>query len=254
MRDEHELPELSNELQSLLEEARQGDPRSEELASLRARFGPLFHGGGGQSGAGQTFRKKMLSIGAAGAAILVGLIAFVIGMRENESITAETETTTIAPTNEHHAVSPEVHREAHVETEVFNVSPAASPTSPEEPRPARHSRRIARDSPAVPTEEAQVTEPEIVRNEPIPDEADEAQLVERARRAARSEPSRALALIAEHAETFPHGALRTEAEVIRVQALLALGQREEARRRADALIESAHGGVYRHRLERMFAQ
>ena len=58
--------------------------------------------------------------------------------------------------------------------------------------------------------------------------ARESVLIDRARSEVKSEPETALKTLAEHKQTFPGGPLTREAELVRVEALLRLGRRDEA--------------------------
>jgi hypothetical protein len=84
--------------------------------------------------------------------------------------------------------------------------------------------------------------------------AEEAALVESARGALGSDPSRALALTREHAQRFPTGQLGMEREIVAIQALQKLGRSAEARERADALLRAAPGGLYEERIRNLFPQ
>jgi hypothetical protein len=74
-------------------------------------------------------------------------------------------------------------------------------------------------------------------------------LIRRAQAALVTDPSRALALAGEHERAFPNGELVQEREVVATEALQRLGQREEAWRRADALLRRFPRTPYRTRLE-----
>ena len=67
---------------------------------------------------------------------------------------------------------------------------------------------------------------------PEPPKISEAQLLDQARVALRTDPKRALQLADEHRRRFPHGVLAEEREVIAMQALKRLGLNDEARTRA----------------------
>ncbi|OJY25907.1 MAG: hypothetical protein BGO98_35515 [Myxococcales bacterium 68-20] len=78
----------------------------------------------------------------------------------------------------------------------------------------------------------------------------ELDFVLRAQTALTSDPQRALAITNEHARTYPSGEFIQEREVIAVEALSKLGQRDEARRRALALVQRHPRTPYAARLER----
>jgi hypothetical protein len=82
--------------------------------------------------------------------------------------------------------------------------------------------------------------------------ARETQLLERARQLLGSNPGQALGELAQHQREFPNGALRLEREFLAVDALLRLGRRAEARKRADRLRASAPGSIYDRRISQLF--
>ncbi len=82
--------------------------------------------------------------------------------------------------------------------------------------------------------------------------ARETQLLERARQLLGSSPGRALGELAQHQREFPNGALQLEREFLAVDALLRLGRRAEARKRADRLRASAPGSIYERRISQLF--
>lgn len=64
-------------------------------------------------------------------------------------------------------------------------------------------------------------------------------------------PASALATVTEHERAYPHGALSQEREVIAIEALVALGRGDEARRRADAFHRVHPGSSHGDRIERL---
>lgn len=77
----------------------------------------------------------------------------------------------------------------------------------------------------------------------------EATILREARGALSGSPARALALCDEHATAYPRGALGQEREMIRIQALLALGRRGEAQARVEAFKKANPGSAYAQRLD-----
>lgn len=123
---------------------------------------------------------------------------------------------------------------------VADEEASASATSAEAENPtSRRPRRTARQGVKV----ASSAEREAIHAErerhTAKTLADENDLYRRVRRAlAQGNPKRALALIEEHAATFPAGVFAREREVARVQALCALGRVMQARR---AVAEAGEG-------------
>ena len=77
----------------------------------------------------------------------------------------------------------------------------------------------------------------------------EAELLEQARSALKSDPSRALARANEHRSRFPGGALVQEREVIAIKALRQLGRTAEADSRADAFAKAFPGSAFQPKLK-----
>jgi len=77
----------------------------------------------------------------------------------------------------------------------------------------------------------------------------EAALLQRARQALVSDPSRSLALVEQHRRLYPRGMLSQERELLAVKALVALGRADSARSRADAFVTAYPGSAYRDRVE-----
>jgi hypothetical protein len=106
------------------------------------------------------------------------------------------------------------------------VSPPPAKIAPEQPKPApvrpRVRTRMALVSQPVPTAEPAPALPSPVTLEQA--------LISRAMTTLRDshQAQEALALLGEHARQFPNGVFRSEAHLLRVEALLALGRKNEA--------------------------
>jgi outer membrane protein assembly factor BamD (BamD/ComL family) len=79
-------------------------------------------------------------------------------------------------------------------------------------------------------------------------------LLERAQRSLATSPGTALALADEHAARFPGSALSQEREVIAISALVAVGRREDAQRRADRFRAAHPGSAYLRRIDVLLAR
>lgn len=77
----------------------------------------------------------------------------------------------------------------------------------------------------------------------------EAELLEQARSAMKTDPARALARANEHRQRFPGGALVQEREVIAIKALRALGRAGEADARAAAFAKAFPGSAFERKLK-----
>jgi hypothetical protein len=84
---------------------------------------------------------------------------------------------------------------------------------------------------------------------PAPAAPSEAELLEQARSALKSDPARALSRANTHAARFPGGALVQEREVIAIKALRQLGQTAEAERRAEAFAKAFPGSAFARKLK-----
>ncbi|MBX7097302.1 MAG: hypothetical protein K1X89_06305 [Myxococcaceae bacterium] len=84
--------------------------------------------------------------------------------------------------------------------------------------------------------------------------AKELALLDEARGHLKADPKATLATLARHAREFPRGALRGEAELVKLEALLALGQQQEAQRLAARLIAADREGLVRERVKRLLAR
>jgi hypothetical protein len=107
------------------------------------------------------------------------------------------------------------------------VSEAPKPT-PAPARPRARTRLAMVTPPAAP---APAVAPAAPAPSPAPSPISaEAALIGRAMKALRDlqEPQTALALLGEHARQFPGGVFRSEANLLRVESLLALGRKDEA--------------------------
>ena len=90
------------------------------------------------------------------------------------------------------------------------------------------------------------------RPEPVAPSEPEATILARAHdELLRGAPEKALATTNEHARGYPKGMLAQEREVIAIEALVRLGRRDEARRRADSFHRAYPGSSHVDRVERL---
>lgn len=82
---------------------------------------------------------------------------------------------------------------------------------------------------------------------------DEPAYIDSVRRALDTQPQRALRLARRHHARFPEGLLGEEAEVLEIEALARLGQREEAAARASSFYAQHATSPYRRRIDRALA-
>jgi hypothetical protein len=84
--------------------------------------------------------------------------------------------------------------------------------------------------------------------------ARETHLLEQARQLLGSNPSRTLDLLNQHQREFKNGALQVERELLAVDALLRLGRRAEAQKRAAQLRTRNPGSIYDRRLSQLMGE
>jgi outer membrane biosynthesis protein TonB len=108
------------------------------------------------------------------------------------------------------------------------VAPELQPPEAEAPAPVPPPKAVAKPEAAAPSE---------------------AELLEQARSALKTDPARALARANQHAARFPGGALVQEREVIAIKALRQLGRASEADRRAEAFSKAFPGSAFARKLK-----
>lgn len=209
-------PPLPDELRELVETIRRDPLSDERVARLAARLGPLGNtgtGGGtaGTSGTGgappattpRTFGS--LSKIAAGLVVVGALGLGARALLRAPASSSPPPASTTSPS-------------------IVAPPPAASVTAPlaaPEPPPTAASTAPSVGKPAP-----------LAKPGPSSDPVAEEEILGRARAALAADPSKALALTAQHAAKFPGGMLSQEREQIAIEALLALGRRADALTRA----------------------
>jgi hypothetical protein len=130
-------------------------------------------------------------------------------------------------------------------------SPRAEPTPTPAPAASSANGTIVAVEPPKP-DAAGVELPGVTKPPPKPApslQSSEADLLEQARSALKSDATRALARANEHRSRFPGGVLVQEREVIAIQALRQLGRTAEADRRAEAFQKAFPGSAFQRRLK-----
>jgi outer membrane biosynthesis protein TonB len=82
-----------------------------------------------------------------------------------------------------------------------------------------------------------------------PAQLSEAELLEQARSALKTDPARALARANQHAARFPGGALVQEREVIAIKALRQLGRTADADSRSESFVKAFPGSAFGRKLK-----
>ncbi len=134
----------------------------------------------------------------------------------------------------------------------------SAPVRSSAPRAADRAAPLAEVAPervAEPPRPAVVTSAPVGSAFPLEDGSDgvaaEVRLLEAARRALTSDPTRALDLLAQHEREFSAGVLTTEREFLAIDALVRAGRRREAEARGQRLRERVPGSLYEERVERI---
>ena len=120
-------------------------------------------------------------------------------------------------------------------------APLPTPRVSEEPRPL-----VAEPPPA----DSAAPKPSLPSKPVPPAQPSEAELLEQARAAIKSDPASALQRANEHAARFPRGVLVQEREVLAIQALRKLGRDAQADRRAAAFAKAFPGSAFQRKLQR----
>lgn len=160
--------------------------------------------------------------------------------------------------------SPIVERTPQESAAQERVSPATSPLAPTHHARRRHAAENHRSTPTIQTSDATVesereragesasqadAKAPPVATDSQPQSAEEWRTLRAARQAVSTDPARALALVQEHAQKFPHGMLCQEREAIAIDALARLGRTGEAQERATAFAGRFPASPYRRRNE-----
>lgn len=243
---EHDQDQLSPELLMLLRAGRPGPqvPKHEYeqlLASLAPFFTPPLGGPGGGAGTppgqplpepGSSAAGQSLVQAIAGSKMAIGigglLVGTVVGAAGHAALQTAPDTPVAAVVVASPVASVTVQRVESAAPEV--PSAPASIAIVSEPVPST-PRFAAPAPPVASSSKVAATEPPAMRDEQL---RAERQLLDIARTAvARGDGAAALAALDRHAAHYPNGRLSEEREALRVQALLLMGRREEAREQAE---------------------
>jgi hypothetical protein len=124
------------------------------------------------------------------------------------------------------------------------VTPKPEPKPEPEPEPELPPPTAAAPAEDKPTRREHVRAPGL---------GEELRQLENIRRWLARSPQRALAATDDHERRFPHGALGPERELLRIDALLRLGQYERARQRAERVLAAPEGHPYRAQVASLLA-
>lgn len=242
----------SDELRAALHLARDDQPSAEQIERMLANL-PLGPPGGGGPGGGAAVG------GAGGSSGVWALVA-------TSAAVATLAAGVWVFTRDANPKNPATETPSARSTVVASVLASSVETAPA-PAPIMTSA-VAVPSAVVTSASAQPLTPPVVHSTPsalasaAPSAASaeppaatksEAQLLREAHAALGSSPAKALALCDEHASTYPRGSLSQEREVVRIQALLALGRRGEAQAIADAFKSRNPNSAYVRRIDELLS-
>lgn len=218
------IDEGPDELRELLQSAQLDEPTESQLASLTTRVSFLFPiipgggGGGGGSGGGGSHGP---TAGGRGTAAGAGAVKAAASLGAAK-VTAMVVAATVAASGGY-AMLRSAPTPAPVTSQPLKAQPEVTPEQPPEP--------VAAPEVAVQPEPA--PRPRVAQERPPAPPASEDELLQRAMQLARAgNPSAALAEANQHATRFPTSVMAQEREVVAITALVELGRREEAQRRA----------------------
>ena len=239
---EHDRQELSPVLQALLASGRPGpDVPPGEKDALIASLGPLLGPSGGGpdgcagdgAGSGPSEAANTFARAAAGSKVAFSVGGLVAGIAMGAAgHAALTEAPAAEPTPIVHVVASAsaTSPSAEATESAPTLTPSSLPVVGEEATPVRTPRRAVPNTSSTFTE-ASATELRAARDEAL---RKERQLLDIARTAVtRKDGAAALDALNQHASRFPKGRLAEEREALRVQALLLLGRKDEARESAE---------------------
>lgn len=217
----HELgADVSPRLSALFDHATRDVPTAAEMQSLTARLAPLFVEPPAPKVPRWSKGAKLAAVG--GGLGAVALLVFWLSSRERAD---QGDTPT-------------------------NPAPSPSATAPfPAPTTGTTAATAPADSSGAAVSAATATLPRNARPSAEHRSLNEAELLERARRALTSDPARALALTRLHQAQFPRGALAQEREVIAIDALRRLGRGDEAGQRASRFGQQYPGSAHRRAVE-----
>ncbi len=229
----HGADDAPAELRELLQAARHDLPGKAELSSLESKLGALLDAPppaapspnaplpNGASGGNAPALAKLAVLIAVGG--LVGTGAWLASRNDAEPAAPAPRVVPVDP--EPSAVKPP-------------APPSLEPSTTAEP-PATSEPETSEEAEPTAPEPAAPHKPTTARAKPS-----EASLLSQAQQALKKDPKRALALTREHKRLYPNGKLSQEREVIAIEALSRLDQKNRAQQKAtefsEKYPESAH--------------
>src|SRR5512145_717892 len=199
-----------------------------------------------QTAAGSWIAKGVLSKLAAGTAVKLAMVAGLLGAAGTAGYVAVGRRLEYAQSAREPGAE-QAHREATGAVKLPLISP---PSSAQRSLPVQANRDTPdKAQPESATMQPPAT-PALAGSSPDSSLSDEAQLLESARESLDN-PARALALVRRHEVRYPKGQLGAERDLIAVDALLRLGRRSEAERRAAPRLNQDPNSLYAKRLRQL---
>jgi len=232
---------LEPELAALLRAGREDLPQAAQLASLASRLGSVL--GEAPPGAAPLAPTGGMVGGTVAPWVVPGLAAVLVGGLFLLGLSF------MVP-------SP---RAELAQARPAAISAPVQPVETPEVAAPMASDRVELDS--APQPEPEAPPPRTRRRSPVSPAQDptaELGLLDEAQRALAQEPARALRRTQQHRSRYPRGVYAQEREVIAIEALVALGQSEKARRRAERFLRkyptSSHTRAVRAQLDALLAE
>ncbi|MGE0791478.1 MAG: hypothetical protein AB7S26_37735 [Sandaracinaceae bacterium] len=222
--------------------------------AMRARIEARLDPGPGPGGSGTTGSPGTWAAFGGLAAAAALLIYFALAPRDAaEAVRPDAEPPAATEEPPIRGPSPDVSNEIVIVEEERSGRPASDVPSPD--RAAEPNGVVAIGATAIEASPEVEPEPPARRRRAEPSEPssapslDEATLLLRARRSLATAPGDALALCETHAREFPRGQLVDERDVLRIDALRALGRDDEARARATRFLAAHPSSPHRAHLD-----
>ena len=235
--DPHDLEELER---ALLVAARSGAPREGRERAFAVASG-LLAGSAANAGAAAGGAGKAASVLTAKWVSIVGIGAIAA---TGATFVARSRIDVPAPQSAAAPSAPSALSPSPVRAPAVRRDPEPSPSAPAEPAPAETASASAIAPAAVAV--TSLPRPTVSSTGSL---AEELGTLERARAfLAAEQPAMALQVLDAYARQFPHGAMGSEADVLRVEALFKAGDRPAAERAAGGFLRDHPGSPYASRV------
>jgi hypothetical protein len=192
--------------------------------------------------------KWIVVVGVASAGVVTGTVA--VHAARAERATRAAETVPVATTRPHLHISsspaqvPPPAAAAAATITPDPVAPLPAPALPSPPAALAAAPTALVISPRTAAPAAKASAPA------SSNAAAELAMLDQARGAVRDgEPARGLSILDAYASRFPHGIMAPEASIVRIEALVGAGDRDDAKRAGDAFLRANPSSPYAPRIE-----